>query len=114
MITPLQYQRRSQLQLHDPPGTKRRRWIRGAIATALLGAWCFASTYGASVQWQDYPYSGPFVCFLMQGWRGIVNACSVSMWVVILVPTGLWVWTGRDWAAILALLVSAVTFVLVF
>lgn len=83
---------------------------RLVVVVAVLFVW-FGTTMGnatESTSWEHHPYGGPFI-LLKESRAGIDLAVSLFVLVSILAPTAAWVWTGKLWAAITAVIVVSIS-----
>ena len=98
----------------QPPMTEtthqKDRWGRMVVAVVVHVYW-FGVTMRdatANTSWEHHPYGGPFI-LLKESRAGIDLAVSLFVLVSILAPTAAWVWTGKLWAAITAVIVVSIS-----
>jgi len=81
------------------------RTVRTCVLISFFCVW-FLLTMSASSEntsWESHPFAGPFILL-----KGSVSAADLVItgfvWAMILLPAGYWAWSGKLWAAIVAMM----------
>ncbi len=86
------------------------RWARAGLGLAALATWFVATMANASPHtlWERQPLAGPFF-FL--NWSASPGEYALFMFLLgcIVAPLAPWVWTGRVWGVVVAVVASAAT-----
>lgn len=87
-----------------------RRWARAGLGLAALAIWLAATMAGASANtsWEHHPFAGPFI-MLKESGSFAGYALSTFLLACILAPLGRWVWAGKVWGVVVAVVASIAT-----